>query len=235
MNPGSNPWQPPTSSPEPPPPRSDTSGIPWEDAQSVPNMIETIKRVLLQPVETFAGALPSFSIGPALVYSLLLGMIGGVIGNLINMAISGGATDLDALPSELRDNPFLQGMLNPGLASLVILPVGLVVGLFISACIQHLFLMMFSGVGRGFDATVRAIAFSSGSVALFQVVPILGPMVGLVWQIVANIIALRELHQTTTGKAAAAVLVPYLLFCCCCLAAAGMAAGAAGAAFSGMK
>ncbi len=71
--------------------------------------------------------------------------------------------------------------------------------------------------------------------ALFQIVPILGGLVGLVWQIVANIIALRELHQTTTGKAAAAVLVPYLLFCCCCLAAVGMIAGAAGAALSGIK
>ena len=109
------------------------------------------------------------------------------------------------------------------LLNLVLVPVWLGIGLviwFIWTGIIHLLLMLFGGAHRGYEASFRTMSYASGSVAIFYLFPICGMYVAIVWSLVVQIIGLREIHETSAGKAAAAVLVP-IGFCvvCVCLTA----------------
>jgi len=103
--------------------------------------------------------------------------------------------------------------------NLVLMPVWLGIGLvvwFIWTGIVHLLLMLFGGANRGYEATFRTMSYANGSVAIFYLFPICGAYVAIVWSLVVQIIGLREIHETSGGKAAAAVLVP-IGFCIACL------------------
>jgi hypothetical protein len=103
------------------------------------------------------------------------------------------------------------------LAQLVAAPLISVVRIYLSAAILHVLLLLFRGAGRGFDATLTAVAYVSG-LWLLGVIPFFGPMVATVWVLVALIIGLGEIHRCGSGKAAAAVLTPLLLVCLCACA-----------------
>jgi hypothetical protein len=101
---------------------------------------------------------------------------------------------------------------------------------FIGAAIVHLFALMFGAGDKGFEVTFRVMAYSSGSTAVLNVVPIVGGLAAWVWSLIATIIGLTEAQETSGGKAAAAVLVPLLLLCCCGIAVVIALVFAAGAA-----
>src|SRR5687767_13555300 len=87
---GPSPWQSPRTSPS----SADAGpeggdGIPWEREQSAQSMIETIKGVLLDAQGTFSKAARNTGIGPSFIYVLILGIAGGLIGQLWSLATSG--------------------------------------------------------------------------------------------------------------------------------------------------
>jgi hypothetical protein len=100
--------------------------------------------------------------------------------------------------------------------------VGAVIGVFISAAISHLFLMLFKGANQSFETTVRVMSYVSGVTALLQIIPIVAPFAIFVVSVVYEIIGLAEAHETTKGKTALAVLLP-LILCCGVFAAIGAA------------
>jgi hypothetical protein len=59
----------------------------------------------------------------------------------------------------------------------------------------------------GFEATFRVVSYSNVA-QLVGWVPILGPLVAAVASIALSIIGVREVHETTTGRAALVVLIP---------------------------
>jgi hypothetical protein len=205
------------------PPFGNEPGIPWENAQTGQSLLDTLKGVLLDPTRTFAQARRGVGIGPAVLYALLLGTIGGaaaVLWSFLTQGIFGAESA--ALPDELR---FLSSFTEPGLGQLLMVPIGAVIGLFVWGGIVHAILAMLGAGGGGFESTLRGIAFSNGSVAVLQLVPVVGGMIAGIWGLVIQIMALKELHQTTSGKAVLAVLLPLGLCCCGIFAAIGVGAG----------
>lgn len=75
--------------------------------------------------------------------------------------------------------------------------------------------MMVGGEKNGYEATFRVCAYAAGTFGAFQIVPIVGPCVGVIWQIVATIIGLAEAHETTGGKAALAYFIPLIAIFAC--------------------
>jgi len=162
------------------------------------------------------------NIGYALLYWLIFGFIAGVANAMWNAALGGAMASLmepfyGQMP-ELEDLMLMQpagGLL----LNLVLLPVWMGIGLviwFIWTGVVHLLLMLFGGANQGYEATFRTMSYANGSVAIFYVFPICGMYVAIVWSLVAQIIGLREIHETSGGKAAAAVLGP-LVLCLACL------------------
>lgn len=203
------------------------SGIPWENERSFDSLLKTIKGVLLETNYTFTNASPSASLGPAFMFALILGLTGGLVG--IGWNALTGMGDASDLPEQFQAFAFL---MKPGISSVVMLPIQLIIGLFLWGGIVHLCLMMFGAADSGFEATFRVIAFAAGSTALLQFVPVMGPMIGGIWALVIEILGLAAIHRTTGGKAAAGVLLP-LGVCCCSIG--GIVAVAVGGAMSALK
>jgi hypothetical protein len=89
-------------------------------------------------------------------------------------------------------------------------PVVLLIALYLSAGLTHVFLWMLRGAKHGFDTTTKVVAYSY-SPMMFSAVPYLGGIVGVIWMLVLTAIGLREAHETTTGKGVAAILLPYVI------------------------
>jgi hypothetical protein len=199
-------------------------GTPWERRGTIgflSGLIETTQQVLTAPAAFFKSMPVTGGIGSPLLYALILGYAGIVVSAIYEFVlttVTGSA--LGSLGSLGAGNesmaqlaPFIQGSV--GLAFKLILgPVFLAVGLFLTAGIIHLGLMALGGAARGFEATFRVLCYAEAT-SVLQVIPICGAIVGSVYMLVIAIVGLSEAHGTTRGKAAMAVLLPIVLCCCC--------------------
>ena len=207
----------------PPPTPPSRTGPPWEQGRSFENLFATIKGVLLLPTRTFREASQTAGIGPALLYGMILGLVGGYTG-LFWEYLSRRASEgqplpaiFDSLPPDMLEAfSYAQSPIFL-LAYAICLPVFAAIGMFLWAGVVHLCLMMLGGAKQGYEATFRTLAYSYGSTALFQVVPFCGGFIGMIWSLVAQIIGVKEMHGTGGGRAAAAVLLPLVLCCCLCV------------------
>lgn len=86
-------------------------------------------------------------------------------------------------------------------------PFAALVGLGLSTAVYHVMAVMLAPERRGPGATARALGYAASPV-VFSAVPFLGPLVGMVWSLVLQVIGLREIHRTTTFRAAFIVLAP---------------------------
>lgn len=93
---------------------------------------------------------------------------------------------------------------------LIGLPFGLAISLFVGSGITHLCLMLVSGNKYGFQATFRPISYSYCA-HLFNLIPLIGNLIGSIYMIILSILGVREGHETSTGKAALAVLLPAIV------------------------
>ena len=93
-------------------------------------------------------------------------------------------------------------------ASMFFTPIISAIALFVGAGILHLLVaLIVKPANTGFEATFRVVSYANVA-QLASWVPILGPLVAAVASIVLSIIGVREIHETTTGKAALVVLIP---------------------------
>jgi len=86
-------------------------------------------------------------------------------------------------------------------------------------------LTLLGGANRGFTATLRVMCYAQ-TTQLAVVLPGVGGLIGFVWRLILEIVALAEVHKTDGWKAALAVLLP-LVLCCVCIAVGAVAFGAA--------
>ena len=105
-------------------------------------------------------------------------------------------------------------------------PIWIPISILITTFIIHIFLMLVGGAREGFLATFRVICYASAP-ELFQILPLCGGLVNIVWWIVITVIGLKEVHRTTLGRSLAAVLLPALV-CCGIILYTLMLAGLAG-------
>ncbi len=82
--------------------------------------------------------------------------------------------------------------------------------------------MICGGAKQPFETTFRAYCYTVGSVYTlqiipFQVIPIVGPLIGglvvWVWALVAKCIGFARTHEIGMGRAVLAVLLPSILCC----------------------
>jgi hypothetical protein len=201
-------------------------GTPWESRDRlglVNAYVETTKQVLLSPTAFFRAMPVAGGIGAPLAFGVLTAYIGAVVSALYQMVLNSvmgswasqftqGGEAFERLIPILTQGAGL-------LMTLILGPLFALAGIFVGAAITHLFLMMFSGAGRGFEATLRTVSYCQAT-QLLQILPLCGGIVASVWGIVVLIIGLSEAHGVSRGTAAAAVLVPLLLVCCCCVGGA---------------
>lgn len=191
------------------------TGPPWERRDELgffTAVFKTIKGVLLNPTRTFADMKTEGGLGTPIIYALILGSIGGIIG----LVWQGLFSSISSVIGRAGVGEFA-GLATFGAIKFIIIvifmPLFIVVGLFISSGICHLCLMIVGGANKSYETTFRVFAYTAGSTALIQIVPICGALVAGIWALVCEIIGLREAHETTTGRAVLAILLPVIVCC----------------------
>ncbi|MCX7044543.1 MAG: YIP1 family protein [Candidatus Sumerlaeota bacterium] len=213
--------------PVPPPEMGLRNGPPWEDTSkpAFQRWMETVKGVFAEPDKFFRTMRQEGGIGAPLIFGVIGGSIGTIIGQLCNMMFN--VSILSVFGSHMGKDAAAQvgGNLIGGVCGIILAPIGALVWLFISAGITHLLLMLFKGANKPFETTFRVFAYAYGALGLLGVIPICGGLIAMIWMIVVIIIGLTRAQETTMGKSAAAVLTPIAL--CICCAGIGLAFGLA--------
>ncbi len=222
------------------PPFAGPAPLPWEDRQRLgffPALIETIKLLVTKPAEAFARARESGDYLSPILFAVIVGWVMTIIGQMWSLLFQ--SSWIAMLPPEMRDQ--IGPMMATGGASfliaVILAPVFILIGLFIWSGILHLFVMMLGAhkqSSSGFEGTFRAVSYSYVS-SLAQVIPLVGGLIALVWNIVLMVIGLVRMHRTTQGKAVGAVLLPIALCCVCVIVVMIFAIGSLAAAFSNMQ
>jgi hypothetical protein len=229
------PYGPPTAPPPPGGPLVPGGGLPWEQAKTGNTFIETMKQLVTDPTGAYARAREKGDYASPVIFALIVGTIGVIFQQVWSLVF--GTAWVAMLPPEFRDQAgtfFAAEGVGSVLFALVLGPVFVLIGLFIGSAIVHLFLLLFGGTKEstaGFEGTVRSLGYA-GVANLAYVVPFVGAAIAIVWGVVMQVIGLKRMHHTTTGKAVAAILVPWLV-CCVCIIIFVVAMGASIAAMLG--
>ncbi len=162
---------------------------------------------VFRPVPFFRRLPPRGGQGSALAYAIVLSLIGFLFSSywsLVEGFLAGGEAQEGGLLLILMGS-FVALLLF--LIVLIPLYVGLIYAL---VAIIHLGFLAVGAGRHGFEATFRAVAYSSGTAA-FAIFPFFGPVLSGVWWMVLIFIAVRETQRTTNGRATLAFLVPFFL------------------------
>jgi hypothetical protein len=194
---------------------------PWDERDRIgllSALVETTKQVLLEPTVFFRSMPVSGGIGSPLLYAVIVGWIGLVATALYQAVFRSIAGSSFAGFGERPELAAMFGWAESWAGFFVQAVFGgvfVVIGVFLSAGVLHLMLLLLGGARRDFETTARVVCFTQATSVVF-LVPFCGQLAGLVWTIVLYVIGLKESHEIGGGKAAAAVLLPILLVCCCC-------------------
>jgi hypothetical protein len=187
------------------------TGLPWEHRRErgfFNAFIETLSMVLTRPAEAFSVMKREGGLSEPLIYAL----IGGCVGGIVSFLFSLGFQSIGLFADKNNSLAAITGM-GIGFATIILLPLFIVIGLFIGSGIVHLCLMIVGGANQPFETTFRVVAFSQGSAGPLQIIPLCGGLISGVWALVCNCIGLARAHETDTGRAVLAVFLP-LIVCC---------------------
>lgn len=201
-------------------------GLPWEREASGDSFQDTAMMVLGEPTRAFRQMRRSGGlINPMIffVMALLIGQLAYVIYLTIISAII-------VMAGNPNENALAGLAIGAGIQLVATLISVLIFGpivTFIAAGFWHVILLV-TGCGRGgFEGTYRAFCFSAGSTALLNIIPIVGPLIGLFYGIALLIHGFAGAHEVSGGRMAAVVLSIYALLCCCAIPGVATLMGAA--------
>ena len=183
--------------------RRTTSGRDYDLSDPVGSFVDVVRRVLLQPTAFFAGLPRQGSLLSPLVFALICIEVSVVlVGLLTFLGLPGGVTWLFGVRDDQGFLAFLGG--------LVIAPIAGAVGVFLTALVMHLLVILVVGSGHsGFGATFRVVAYSSVT-SLLGWLPFIGWIFSL-YRLFLATVGIREMHATTTGRALLVVVLPAIL------------------------
>ena len=166
------------------------------------SFVGTVRALVLDPVGFFRGIARRGDFVNPLIFAAICTLISALLGGLINLILA----PLFAGPRDTGEA--LAGGAVEFVFNLILTPILVVIALFIGAAITHLLVMLLvKPENAGFEATFRVGAYCQVT-QLIGWIPIIGPLVAIVWAIVLSVFGIREVHATTTGKAALIVLIP---------------------------
>jgi hypothetical protein len=189
-------------------------GPPWErDGASVNSFAATVKQFYGSASLFFDDMRREGGLGAPIGFALAGGMLGGLGGfcfqTVLQLMIGAGFGG----PAGGQIAAGAGGAAVGLVIVAFLLPIGLMIGLFISSGIYHLMLMMLGGAHYPFETTFRVVAYCQGGSSLLSLIPFCGGLINGIVNIVFTIIGLSRAHEISGGKATLAVLLPVLICC----------------------
>jgi hypothetical protein len=164
----------------------------------VESFVGTARDLVTRPVAFFRSMARRGDFVNPLIFALVCAVISASIGSFLGVwyaTVGIGDTGVG-------------GAIGALVASMFFTPIISVIALFVCAGILHLLVaLVVKPANAGFEATFRVVSYSNVA-QLVGWVPVLGPLVAAVASIILSVIGVREVHETTTGKAALVVLIP---------------------------
>ena len=187
------------------PERSQPLGVPWEARSSwldLASFWRTSLNVLFHPSATFSALDYSGGIRSSLLFALVYGSLGHILGRywFTLLGIHYGILEGDALTNTLR---FAAVALS--------VPLSLLIFMFVTASLGHICLRMLFAAKRSFAATFQVVAYGSGAVSLFNLIPVVGSFLVPAWAFAVWCIGLAKAHQTSRARTLLALLLPVLI------------------------
>lgn len=186
--------------------------FPWppRDEETVFDALgNTWIEVMFRPTRFFKAMPEEESIKPALLYAVILGVLSYAILMFWSNVLKTPAGMADMAPQELAQHPLwiLMNATHVSLVMFLLSPLLTVLSVLLSACILQVLLFIIVKERGSLERTLRMVCYSR-SPAVFSLIPFIGPFVGAIWSFVLQIIGIREVHKTTTGRAVATKLLP---------------------------
>jgi len=79
-----------------------------------------------------------------------------------------------------------------------------------ASVLYHLFIVVLTRQHAGFEATLRVVCYGTGT-NIFFFLPILGGIIGALWQLVLVFVGLKEVHRFSYPTTLVVMLVPYAI------------------------
>ena len=166
------------------------SGGEFNYSDPVQSFINTVRNVVTAPVGFFRGIRREGDFVNPLIFAIICYEVSAILGGLLSLVGVTGSRGFGSF-----------------LVSIILAPIFAAIGLFIGAGIIHLLVMLIVGSrNSGFEGTFRVSAYSSVT-SLVSWIPVIGWIASL-YSIYLAIMGIREVHNTSTGKAAIVVLIP---------------------------
>jgi hypothetical protein len=166
------------------------AGAEFRYTDPIQTFVATVQAVVLQPVDFFRGILRQGDFINPLIFAIICYEVSAILGGLLQLVGVGRNIGFGGF-----------------LSSIILAPIIAAIGLFIGAGIIHLLAMVIVGSrNAGFEGTFRVLAYSAVT-SLVSWIPFIGAILSL-YGIYLGIVGIREVHNTTTGKAAIVVLIP---------------------------
>ena len=165
------------------------------------------RSVLFSPTAFFGGIKGAGGFKNSMAFGILTGSIGAMFGIFWQFLFMP-----DEFAGLINNIPWSISLNQLFIIFIIISPLLVLLNIFVTAVILHIFLFILRGANNGFEATVKVTAYTNAS-EIFAIVPYIGGFIGWVWSVVLIVIGLKEIHDTSSLKALFSVLLPlFLLF-----------------------
>ena len=186
------------------------SGVPWENRSEIglwQAIYQTCRMALFSPETLFSSMGNRTGIWEPLAFGLLFGFIGTMFGFFWQFLFLSGEI-VNYAQSFFGRFTFAVCLIF--LVILIIIPFVIILSMFIVSGILHLLLLIVGGGARGFETTFRVVAYTQVA-QIWGLIPFLGSFVGGIWQLVIQVIGLKEAHKTSYPRVIIAFLIPVVI------------------------
>ena len=177
----------------------------------VRSFTRTVRAVLLEPVGFFRRLPPRGSALDPVLFALVCSLISSVLGSLA-APYDPLVRDAASFESSVEDFGGEMGLAVGMLLLFVVLtPLFILLGLYIAAAVYHILVWIFvRPTDTDFEATLRVVTYTS-AVELLTWIPVVGLLASL-YGLYLAFVGIREMHETTTGRALTVISLPVVLF-----------------------
>lgn len=198
----------------------------WENcppAKFWPSMVNSVTQILSAPSRTFANMPTEGGLLKPLKFYVLIYTLTSWVSMAYQLALTmvNPALTMGENAGKIPQTTFLAVFA----FIFLIMPVLCLIGAFFSAGLFHVIILLLGGSDKKFETTFRVVCYGGGAVSVFQLLPICGSYILMIYSLVVLVIGFREAHKMTTMTSVFSVLVP-VLFCCGAIIALFMGAGA---------
>ncbi len=205
-----------------PPPTGDGMNLPpWEDRERhgvIGGLLGTIRRVMTSPGRFFDDhPVDRGWLGPVSFY-VLLAVLAAAAGWLWSTVFSGMHMGMLGVLDEFGQEAMMDAALIQFFTTfgVVISPFTALFELFLYAGAFHVGVMILVPGNRGFEATLRAVAYA-GAAQVLAWVPFCGDLIMDLWLAAVAMIAIHRIHRCDAWRAVVVVVAPLVLFICGCV------------------